>query len=164
MKREDQMKPESATEEAQFRAVVQLMHLKRHEQPDPDFDARNAAAIRTRIAALPDHTSWLDRLWGVFEQTPAPAFRYAMATALVVLVGYSALNTTLMPGQTPLAVPTNDTPALAQAAEPVPMAQTNLAPESYGKPVFVFEAPSNRSVGHGSQYGTGPAVPVRFDY
>ena len=153
-------------DDAQFRTVIQLMQLKRHEQPDAGFDARNAAAIRTRIAAGPERVSWGQRLWGLFEQTPSPALRYSMVTALVALVGLNVLTLTLQPDQATLPAVTNDAPALAQtAAEPMQLAQTNLAPETYAKPVFVFEYPaSNRSPRGGLSIGPGPTVPVRYDF
>ena len=47
--------------------VVRLLRLKRYEQPDAGFDARNAAAIRTRIAALPERVSQCHRVWGWLE-------------------------------------------------------------------------------------------------
>ena len=154
-----------AGQDAQFQTVIQLLHLKRYEQPDADFDARNMAAIRTRIAALPERPSWAQRLWGLFEQTPAPALRYAMVTALVALLGINVLTLSLLPDQAPLATITNDSPAVAQTAEPVQLAQTNQAAEPYAKPVFVFEYPaSNRSPRGGVEYGNGPTMPVRFDY
>ncbi len=158
------MKPKDPANEGEFSEVVQLLRLKRYEQPDGGFEARNAAAIRTRIAALPGRVAWADRLWHLFGAAPTPAFRYALATAVVVVVSISALTYQQFPGTSPLAAVTNDAPVLAQAEVPSPVAQTNEATELYSKPVFVFEAPSNRSPQRGNQYGPGPTQPVRFNY
>lgn len=145
--------------------VVRLLRLKRYEQPDADFDARNAAAIRTRLAALPERPGWGQRLWGLFEQTPSPALRYAAVTALVALVGVNVLTLSLTPPREAMSSMTNETPALAQQqAEAPSLAPTNDMPETYAKPVFVFEYPAIRSAPQGgTQYGTGPVVPVRFE-
>ena len=167
MKPENPKNPpdELSPDDAPFRNVIQLIQLKRHEQPDPGFDARNAAAIRTRLAALPERAGWAQRLWGLFEQAPAPALRYGLLTALVALVGLNVLNQSLSPNRATLPALTNQAPALAQAEEPVQLAQTNLAPDSYAKPVFVFEYPSsNRSPRGGLTIGPGPVMPVRYDY
>lgn len=165
MKAESPKRPVGdSADEAQFKTVVQLLRMKRFEQPDEGFDARNAAAIRSQIAALPERLSWSERLWSVFERTPAPAFRYAMATVFVMLVGYGALTYTQIPDEALLATATNSAPAIAQVQTPMEVAQTNEASELYSKPVFVFEAPSNRPMRGGAQYGTGPTMPVRFDY
>ena len=155
------MKPQ----DEQFSEVVRLMRLKRHEQPDQGFDARNAAAIRTRIAALPERVSWLQRLWGLFEQTPAPALRYAAVTALVALVGVNVLTLSLAPSREGAALLTNEAPVVAQRDQGLPVSATNEAMETYAKPVFVFEYPaSNRALhGGGMQYGTGPVLPVSFE-
>ena len=159
------MKRDNPDREDEFSEVVQLLRLKRYEQPDAGFDARNAAAIRTRIAALPGRTSWADRLWNLFGTAPTPAFRYALATVVVLGVSISALTYRQFPGASPLAAVTNDAPVLAQTAVSSPVvAQTNEAPELYRKPVFVFEAPSNRAPLRGTQYGPGPTQPVRFNY
>jgi len=154
------MKPQ----DDQFSEVVRLMRLKRYEQPDAGFDARNAAAIRTRIAALPERTSWLQRLWGLFEQTPAPALRYAAVTALVALVGVNVLTLSLSPSGETANLLTNEAPVMAQQDQAVMASATNDAIETYAKPVFVFEYPaSNRALrGGGINYGTGPTVPVSF--
>lgn len=144
--------------------VVRLLRLKRYEQPDADFDARNAAAIRTRLAALPERVGWGQRLWGLFEQTPSPALRYAAVTALVALVGVNVLTLSLSPSRDTMSLMTNETPVLAQQAEAPSVAPTNEMPETYSKPVFVFEYPAVRSAPQGGpQYGTGPAVPVRYE-
>ena len=119
------MKPDDPAGEGEFNDVVQLLRLKRYEQPDGGFDARNAAAIRTRIAALPGRTSWADRLWNLFGTAPTPAFRYALATAVVLVVSISALTYRPFPGSSPLAAATNDAPVLAQAELRSPVAQTN---------------------------------------
>lgn len=144
--------------------VVRLLRLKRYEQPDAGFEARNAAAIRTRIAALPEHVSWGQRVWGWFEQTPSPALRYAMVTALVALVGINVLTLSLIPEREAVSLLTNEAPTLVQRDAPPTVSPTNEAIETYAKPVFVFEYPaSNLSPRGGVQYGTGPTTPVRFD-
>ena len=153
-------------EQDQQDLVVKLLRLKRYEQPAADFDARNHAAIRTRLAALPERRGWAQRLWGLFEQTPAPALRYATVVALLALVSIQVFTVDFRSGSLPVATLTNETPALVQSVEdPLQVADTNLTPEPMVKPVFVFEYPaSNRSPRGGMQYGTGSTMPVRYDY
>ncbi len=146
--------------------VIRLMRLKRYEQPDAGFEARNLAAIRTRLAALPERRSWAQRWWGLFEQTPSPALRYALVTVFLALLGVHLLRIDFQPGPEPLSGGGGGAPAVVRTVtEPLQVAQTNLAPEPHAKPVFVFEYPaSNRLPRGGMQYGSGPAVPVRYDY
>jgi hypothetical protein len=144
--------------------VTRLLRLKRYEQPDAGFDARVTAGIRTRIAALPERVSWGQRVWSWFEQTPAPALRYAMVTALVALVGINVLTLSLIPERDAVSRMTNEAPVIVQREDQPTAAPTNEAIETYAKPVFVFEYPaSNLTPRGGVQYGTGPTVPVRFD-
>ena len=150
--------PARDTEEERFQSVVQLLRLKRYEQPGPGFEARNAAAIRTRIAALPERpASW----WEGWLTRPAPALRYVTAALVVLLVGVGLLRLQRPADQPDWATAIREAPALAEAAPPAP---TNDMADTYSKPVFVFEAPSNRAPRGGADYGTGPALPVRYDY
>ncbi len=127
--------------------LVGLLALKRHEQPGPGFDTRMVARV---CAAVQEPQGWGARLWSVFESTPAPAWRYTLATFAVVLVGVNVVTFSLREQGGAASFPTNTASVLA-AMDPEPVleiASTNPAPEPYSAPVFVFEPPSNRRPFH----------------
>lgn len=140
-------------------AVCRLVALKRYEQPDPQFEMRTQAAIRRRIAE-DAASSWAERIWGVLEGGPVPAFRYALAAAVIAMVGVNVMLTQQLPSLNAGAAP--EAAAPRPAAEPIELASTNGSVEPYAKPVFVFEYPSNRQPSGSLQYGPG-SVPVRYD-
>ncbi len=140
-------------------AVVNLMGLKRYEQPAAFFDTRNLAAIRSRIEQERSR-GWAARIWGLLEAGPAPALRYALAVAVVAMIGANVLLLQYLPSLNGMseqaAEPQASVAASAQAAS------TNDSLEPFGaKPVFVFEYPSNRHPTRGPQIAPG-AVPVSF--
>ena len=140
--------------------VVRLVGLKRHEQPDAHFEMRNLAALRDRLAHTQPALGWAERLRALFEGEAAPAFRYAMAAAVVAMVGVNVMLLQNMPSLNAPSEQVSET--TAPAAEPMQLASTNGSAEPYSKPVFVFEYPSNRQPYRPLQYGPG-SVPVRFD-
>ena len=142
----------------QMDAVRRLISLKNYERPDARFEERSALAIRRRIEDLNRRPeSWLVGLWEFLTDYPRPAYRYALAAVVAVLV---AMNFMSMPQLTPLRPATS----VARVA-PIPTPTAETAPlEIYRQPALaVFQNSSNRGPAR-VEYGPRESIPVNFEY
>ena len=144
----------------QMESVRRLMSLKKYEQPAPGFEERSALAIRRRIEDLNRQPESLPgRLWEFLTDYPHPAFRYALAAAVAVLI---VVNLVSMPQLTPIR-PAE--PVARVTAPPAPTA-TTIPFEVYRQPAlaaFQSPSPSNRGPAR-VEYGPRESVPVNFEY
>lgn len=140
-----------------------LIGLKRYEQPDPGLEGRCARRIHMALAAgagEEERSAAPVAGWG-----PLPAFRFATAAALVLLLGGLAVRQRLGSLNSMLAgeAPEENLPRHV-AVEPTPVAAPDGAEQNL--PLLVpggLALATNRGTG-GVQYGPVPSQPVRFDY
>lgn len=150
---------------AQARMVVQLVSLKRFEQPDPGFEARSLVLIRQAIEEQEAQPrGWWQKTLDLLGAETLPAFRYAMTMVVVGLIGmnmFSVQNLAPISSSTPID-PLHFRPA--QPIRPLALASTNLSPSGHlsAELPIVFLPPSNSGI-RAPQYGIGGTLPVSFE-
>lgn len=120
--------------------IAKLLALKRHEQPDPLFEIRNAAAIRKRISEeKPSAFEWLQEL---FE---GKGWRIALAGTVAACLAVLATQFARPPAQNGTGIPAV---AHHEISLPVPAApQSVIVPQPHPdpndpawlKPMYVIE-------------------------
>jgi hypothetical protein len=147
--------------------VARLVSLKKFEAPDPGFEARSLARIRTSLYAMEEERAQGWSIWKLFDRQNVAAYRYAMAAMVLFVGGLYMVSLTSVPTvdplamQEPAAVP--EAPSAPPAVElaPAPANQDSNAAAIAAVPVLL--AFSNARPGR-VEYGPGPSMPVRYDY
>ncbi len=75
-------------------AVRRLVALKRFEQPDPLFDVRLVARVRSEIGGTRPERGWLS---GWTAWLPSPFVRYSVAAAALVALSIPVLRVAMVP-------------------------------------------------------------------
>ena len=142
----------------QMESVRRLMSLKKYERPDPGFEERSALSIRRRIEDLNRRPeSRFGSFWEFLTDYPRPAFRYALAAVVAVLI---VMNFVSMP----LLEPVRSTEPIAQVTPPPAPAPATIPFEAYRQPALAaFQGSSNRGPAR-VEYGPRESVPVNFEY
>ena len=68
-------------------AVAKLMSLKKYEVPDPGFEARSLARIRTSLYELEEERAQKWSFWKLFDAGTVSSVRYVMAAMVLFLGG-----------------------------------------------------------------------------
>lgn len=78
--------------DAQYRSLLQVLALKRHEQPPPGYFDRLPARIRRRLTEEPeqDAVGWLGGLLAGFQLRPAALGVFAILVGGTYLLGFIA--------------------------------------------------------------------------
>ena len=144
----------------QMDVVRRLMSLKKYERPDPGFEERSAVTIRRRLEDMVRKPEPLfGSLWEFLTDYPRPAFRYALAGVVAVLIVLNFVSMPLLEPVRPVAPIARIAPTPAPAPEPATMPL-----EVYRQPAYAaFQGPSNRGPAR-VEYGPRESVPVNFEY
>jgi len=142
----------------QMETLRQLMSIKKFERPDPGFEERSVLNIRRRIEDLNRQPeSRLSSFWELLTDYPQPSLRYALATAVFVLIVIHFIS---MPQLTPIrpAEPvTRLTPPSVPASVVIPF-------DGYRQPALAeLQSPSNRRPAF-IEYGPRESMPANFEY
>lgn len=141
--------------------IRRLVALKRYEQPDAHFETRNLAKLREQLADTAPGGAWYSRWFDALASSPLPGFRVLVTACLLALLAVNLLLVNQVPNLEPAAEPVAEIPVAT--SEVLQVAATNDAFDSFRKPVFVFEYPSNRQPVGPVQMGPA-SMPVRLDY
>ena len=149
----------------QAMALVQLVALKRFEQPDSAFETRNLARIRAAIRDMdPSPRPWWSSVLDLLAGPSLPVLRYAAAAVMVGLIGIHWLSVRNL---APLPAAALDA---ASAVEPLSLVAgpSAVSPPLDGGPMAPAtllasnQFPDLQRVGV-PQYGTGSRL-TGFDY
>jgi hypothetical protein len=141
--------------------VARLMSLKKYEVPDPGFEARSLARIRTSLYQLEEERAQGWKFWKLFDPSTVSSARYAMAAMVLLMGGLYMVSLTTLPTAQPALTEESPSEALAPQAVAAVDAPTNAAIDSSNAVAPVLLAFSNARPGR-VEYGPGPSVPVSF--
>ena len=149
----------------QMRELKALLATQNDVAPSPGFEARLIAEVGRRIRALDEKP---EPVWGRFLDfvfgTPVPAYRYALAAALILLVGAHVYNLTNSSPTAPFASPQPSVTVAAAPAVPAPVTNTPHAEFASGQNVIgPLRIMTNGGPGR-VEYGPLPSTLVNFEY
>jgi hypothetical protein len=146
----------------QLRSVRDLISLKKYERPAAGFEQRSLLAIHRRLQEADRGAEEIpSRIWGWLTGGPAPAFRYAVATAFVVLITLHVLTVPQLPLIQPIAFDVEQAPA--SGSQKI-IAQPRIIPPAISaESMAAYQLASNRGPRR-IEYGPFPATMVNFEY
>lgn len=158
----------------QAESLCKLLSLKRFEQPDSGFEARNLANTMRRIRNLDSEPAAGWSLWDWLAM-PHPVLRYSAAAFVAALVGVNVYLAVRSPDQGSTAAPDQIAPSRpVTAAVEAPVPQMPAAAEfaqatptqalAPSQDVFAIAASNRENSSGGVQYGPGPSTPVNYNY
>ena len=150
----------------QTQQLKQLLASQNDVAPSPGFETRLLSELRRRIRSIEETPeSAGNRFWDFIFGTPVPAYRFALAAVLVLLVGVHVYNrATSLPAQPDTAA---SPAAITVAAAPaVPAPVTNQAGTEFAAGQNIIgplRIATNRGPGR-VEYGPMPSTLVNFEY
>ncbi len=142
-----------------------LLATQNQVAPSPGFEARLIAEVGRRIRALDEKpvTIW-DRVWDFVFGTPVPSYQYALAAALVLLVGVHVYNLTSSLPVDSAGTPQPVIAAAKSAVQPAPATNVAGAQLASGQNVIgPLRIATNRGPGR-VEYGPIPSTLVNYEY